>query len=170
MKKRHGFVSNSSSSSFIVINDIGIDDVINLRNKYSDDVYIVGIDGKKCFGWQREIYNDVHSKINWASMQAIYPKIHQLYDINDIKLDDKINYIFEDNRYLEMIETVIMNNLKCNVSFIELIKDMDDFNAYIDHQSASYNNDSQLRMFQDETTLESFLFNSKNFIENGNDN
>lgn len=69
MKTRLDFVSNSSSSSFIVINDTG---------KYASNADMAGMSelslpsdaGGGCteFGWQLQKYYDVFSKLNWAAL------------------------------------------------------------------------------------------------------
>ena len=92
MKTRTSYVSNSSSSSFVVIPDKVKDDINN--EKYIDvealtKVFTVGLcskesydNGKKWdgfldggetqFGWQNRKYNDLESKWNWLVLQACY--------------------------------------------------------------------------------------------------
>lgn len=64
MKIRNGFVSNSSSSSFVVIGDAAI---VPLT---ATGIYTIGEDGKSEFGWEYETSSSFYSKLNWAWLQA----------------------------------------------------------------------------------------------------
>lgn len=66
MKIRNGFVSNSSSSSFIVIGKN-----YNKFNTYND-TYTIFENGETEFGWDFTKYDDIDDRINFAFLQAEY--------------------------------------------------------------------------------------------------
>lgn len=69
MKIRNGYVSNSSSSSFVVIKKGDI--------KYPELKPGFELDGEYEFGWGPERHYDVNSKINWAWIQSEYSPKHR---------------------------------------------------------------------------------------------
>ncbi len=112
MKVRNGFVSNSSSSSFIVI---GTKEPVHPYSD-SDPVFIVPDDcgGTTEFGWEIKDHYDFGSKLNWCYLQA------------------------EGQPYwIGMIESVLMEELgvtEIKWNFAEGIE------GYIDHQSIGGDN------------------------------
>lgn len=147
MKVRHGFVSNSSSSSFIVIEHGPLNEPF-IEEKY--DTFVGGEYGETEFGWQDETYHDAHSKINFAYLQA------------------------ENNpAWLAMLETVIKEHLDVSNVEWKLTAEYNAKNgkkwAYIDHQSAACEGQNT-EMFENEHVLKAFLFNTNSYIKNGNDN
>lgn len=164
MKIRHGFVSNSSSSSFVVI---GKGD-LEMEGRHKGEVWDSSDFGETEFGWQNERYDDVHSKVNFAVIQAQY-------------LDETEPDLSEE--WLNMIREVIMEHTGATgvVFFDRVVEeyehdgethqyiDFKDDDVYIDHQSASYE-DQNCSMFQDKDTLKRFLFSRHSYIQCGNDN
>lgn len=144
MKIRSGFVSNSSSSSFIVIDKRGAFQKLDIQGSWVVD----GSQGETEFGWSSNTYFDIYSKINFAYMQALY---------------------IENDDWIEMLEDVIKENSE--VTDIDWVLNTDNVGvfAYIDHQSASYEGEN-IEMFDSKEDLTWFIFGPNSEIVTGNDN
>lgn len=143
MKIRNGYVSNSSSSSFIVISDNG-----KLCFPKKQDVYYLGEDGEYEFGWQIEDYFDMDSKINFAYIQAS-----------------------TDQGWLKMLEDVLYEYVGYSIT-PTITKKWDHpklKHACIDHQSSASEGENT-EMFESKEKLIAFLFNPDSYIHNDNDN
>jgi hypothetical protein len=150
MKIRNGFVSNSSSSSFIVINS----NFIKIPSIYEGTPIIIGESGETEFGWQTEKYFDFESKLNFCYLQAMYA------------------YERSDNDYFDMIDRILKDVLKCtyvenHITYKYNLDDPDMIWGYIDHGSAYPKN---IEMFDSDESLYNFLFSIESYIQNGNDN
>ena len=145
MKIRKGFVSNSSSSSFIVISNS-----FSLSNKMNLDSCIVGDEGETQFGWDVFDYFDTESKINFVYLQILYT-------------GNKFIRKAREN----MFESVMIEQYGC--SDIQYTISFKNFESYIDHQSNA-GCDKNIEMFRDKETLRSFLFDSESYIHTDNDN
>ena len=149
MKIRKCFVSNSSSSSFIVIDvSKNYDETL----KKFEGKFSFGEAGTTEFGWGPETVDDVYGRINFAYIQA--------------------NFYQKDPTYLEMLESVIKENSKITeidwkISDDSSIKDK--VWGYIDHQSSGDSN-GNLEMFENKETLKDFIFGKESCIEVDNDN
>lgn len=90
MKIRTGFVSNSSASSFVVIDC-----------DFNTQKYLIYDIDFKCgtyeFGWEEEKYYDLRSKINWAVLMAC-----------------------KNKRYLKMIQDMLWKEIGFNLTNIEI--------------------------------------------------
>jgi hypothetical protein len=167
MKIRSGFVSNSSSSSFIVIEQLTGPILMDRRCVFDGNQLVVDRHtGEYEFGWNREKYYDFGSKLIFAYFQAEYV-------LNNPYHDNKKS-INKGKEMLEMLEKVLkevldIKEIVWNVTtkWGEEAEGLDQ--GYIDHQSASYEGQN-IEMFENEQTLKSFLFNSKSYIQTGNDN
>lgn len=140
MKKRITFISNSSSSSFIVISDYELDQL-------NEDVSLLvpTNKGEYEFGWQQRRYNDFYSKLNFCVLQCL-----EIWNTNG-------------EEWFEMLKEVVKDKLNLN---LELDKHT---TGYIDHQSSA-SEGSNTEMFYSKHDLAQFLFSSYSYIENDNDN
>jgi hypothetical protein len=169
MKIRNKFVSNSSSSSFIVIAENP-----KLDGFYTSatTMFVDGRKGTSCFGWEWIRYSDFWSKVNFAYMQTLYLK----------ECAEKYSHLPEEEfagsaergqEYFQMLDKVVREQLPEVRNIIwELTvwsNESSSYEGYIDHQSASYEGEN-LEMFESEEKLKWFLFSEESYIQGGNDN
>jgi len=170
MKIRKGFVSNSSSSSFIVNNS----DIFEIRHMPKDlkdkkTLYVPQIYGGEIeFSRQRENYTDFGSRLNWAYMQAKYLNLAYTRWLNC--QEDEKSYIFSDENItfarkhrddISILEEVLKEHLKLDKIEWHIVLDCEEewsdadgknfytvrpkgeipyMQGYIDHQSKVHNN------------------------------
>ena len=157
MKIRSGFVSNSSSSSFVVVSDGILDQktedafMESIRKKHVK--FVPFQNGAKCkFGWEEKEYNDVDTKLNWAFLQAYYAK-KQMANEKPLAL---LRLLFKSHRI--------------DIDECALNKAVDSDLAYIDHQSCCYEMERNIDIFKSSVRLRSFLFDRRSRLVTGNDN
>jgi len=148
VKVRQNFVSNSSSSSFIVIGNSGTYEKVHSNE---NDEYIFGQDGETEFGWTPQDITDIDSRINFCKIQSTYL---------DGKYDDVIEQVIRKNSSVQTFN---------NCMSPDWDYDSSQKYSYIDHQSAAIEGQN-LEMFESESTLEKFIFDSGSYIHTDNDN
>lgn len=162
MKIRQGFVSNSSSSSFVVIGNENFCNTPNPEelswNKfslgYNDEILIPNtFGGETEFGWgpySTGEYSDFATRLNFAALQCKYS---------------------ENPEYSKMLSNVIKN--KFGIDYINLFTENEGYevnhDGYIDHQSSAVYG-ANLEIFDSEETLENFIFSKDSYIVLDNDN
>lgn len=197
MKTRNDFVSNSSSSSFIVIVDSGsLCSTENIKrvNKTCMNYPIPNKDyGCKEFGWQDEAYNTLEDKLNWCGiiLLEMYAACRSI-EMKASALREKVQNVnpkYEELRekyakWKKMLENVCKEKLGIGIyvklDWINLFGGEDPdpdsyafadlFGCYIDHQSNIFEKPANGKMFESEDALYNFLAYEGSYIQCGNDN
>lgn len=160
MKIRNCYVSNSSSSSFVVIKPVGEHSVEESVMEYIKENlcdyrrFTPFVDGEVSFGWDFIKYSKPMDKLNWACIQAYEAK-----------------FGMANNKPVKMLVELFNNHgIKFpGLSFDEFER-MEGQGIYIDHQSLCTDKKSMLDIFETMTTLKNFLFCKNSFVCTGNDN
>jgi hypothetical protein len=172
---RNDFVSNSSSSSFIVINDCvsDKDKKTTLENvKNINKIYLPAKYGTYNFGWENKTYDDIWSKLNFCAIQLHDLKGCDTSKKNLSKLPNYYRDFYEKYNFdkcLKIFKDVCKKYLNLEVNIKLQYEEDEKWDYYIDHQS-SVTEARNMDMFDDENTLYRFLLSESSYIQGGNDN
>lgn len=183
MKIRNGFVSNSSSSSFVFVAK-GNPKKVEVSDLYLNEkllwqgqrILALGKDHETTnlkFGWEWRKYKDWTEKAVWAWLQIWYA--------NEILTTDHYNKEYAEGvrkgnqlhpkEWLEMLNKVIKEHTNVDDVYWDwLTVSKDSYDAYIDHQSTCIEDPDMLNIFSSEDALARFIFNDDSYIATGNDN
>lgn len=168
MKVRRDYVSNSSSSSFIIISNKG-----KFMKKSSDifEMTVPAEGGEMDFGWQTAKYYDFQSKVNWCAIIICSLRQQEQYDKASEKLKiDVTKPWFKADEMECMLKRVCKDRLGINVT-VHMPEDEFGYSlAGIDHQSNVDETPENARMFMSDDKLYDFLANDHSYIDNSNDN
>jgi hypothetical protein len=140
MKIRVGFVSNSSSTSFVIIGHSGILEIPSSNNER------ICVSGLYEFGWSG-CTRHTNGRIAFAWMQAQYQK-----------RDDWVTMIKQTVKAVTGLELVCLVDPFADYCVSSY--------SYIDHQSIGESNE----IFSSTDELKAFLFDKESYIKMGNDN
>lgn len=173
MKKRTDFVSNSSSSSFVVISNKG-----EYENSFKDCWETITLpfeyEGCKEFGWQTERYYDIWSKLNWCALVVLYRYESVKYETSSEELKTTIGEPWRLPANMEeLLVKVCKEKLDIDIELKKPVGEQSFYDldlGYIDHQSAPSETPENARMFETAETLYDFIANENSYIDNSNDN
>jgi len=156
VKYRHGFISNSSSSSYIIIGNSSYDrlDPLYNRNSNTFDPSLITKSDFIEFGWGPYTVQDVQARIVFTMIQ-VEAMIRNPYGYDEFKGWKTP----EGQMLIEVIK---------EVSDLQLIWKLPS-GAYIDHQSRA-DEDRNIEMFKDKETLKQWIYCNDSKIVLDNDN
>lgn len=174
MKQRLGFVSNSSSSSYICYPEHSEETIKPKRqpNWVYDPVGLpekkIGKIGCKEFGWGPEELHDSESKINWCFLQAGYACNEEFLEKIALVIEDYEECVIRDLSNLFTTEKPDRPYEICSFKFRGKEYYMDGF-YYIDHQSTCLERPQNGKMLESMDKIRTFIYGEA-FIVLQNDN
>jgi hypothetical protein len=187
---RQGFVSNSSSSSFVVFGASTEYKIPQMPKQLRDRTtlkvpFVFG--GNTAFGRERENYKDFGSRLNWAYLQAksVYDCYitHGAHYYKEFITPEREAFLEAHKNDVELIEQTLIDNidgLKKVEWYLRDYSEMRDIEenhvagtfveSYIDHGSLWYEKESAYTdIFENSYTLFEWLFNPDCYIANRSD-
>ena len=172
MKIRYGFVSNSSSSSFIVVSKnkykIPTKEELGLSPLTTFFAIPDSLGGNTEFGWGPDKFDTFADRLNWAAIGAVIK-------VSDVDSDCHwyVNSYYDRLKPSKAWKNKLIKVLKKDFGFAEVsinFSDKDSDIGYIDHQSAPCDSPQNFEFFRTEKALRNWLYNNENVICCQNDN
>ena len=160
MKIRLGFVSNSSSSSFITIGSSDNLEMPQLHSAYS----IREIRIPETFGgtteWECSAYSTFADRLNWAALMCYLKESPTGYANTETPWTDMLDFVLRDAFDIDNIRITYYDPYSSTHEAYDSPNSFD-----INHGCHPLNGEESTKMFKDEQTLRLFLFAKDSKIE-----